>query len=358
MQIITTLIVTTLIFLRYIFFEELKINAVKEYYFYYIVLTIIVTMAEIPLDIFVSNIIECWSGLKLSDKLASYKKLFWERKRFWAVDDTQHYLNKDTKNLSLIKKLGFSYQYFLILSLTCFSAILCILGVEMISLYNYNPLTDSFMIILGFLVGFYFIGINFALKKACQLYDQSKPGNDIAQEKEYHEIAKARLKTRGGDIGGGNANEMELLEAYLIQNKEFKQGAEGMMDELKQNLKKNFDKYKTVKDSDELTAMLLSDYLTNNLYKTIGEGGCDSEVTAMNIVYNFIKQLEYNKLNQEKLSHELFEKESKRSLRQSGLEGRRVVQEKFANAKENYLIELKNMKVDEANEFVRDFINI
>jgi hypothetical protein len=106
MQVITTLIVTALIFLRYVFFEELKINAIKQYYFYYIVLTLVVTLAEMPLDVFVSNIIESWSGLKLSEKINEFKKIFLSRKRFWAIDDTQHHLTEDTRDLNMIKSLA------------------------------------------------------------------------------------------------------------------------------------------------------------------------------------------------------------------------------------------------------------
>jgi hypothetical protein len=340
MQVITTLIVTALIFLRYVFFEELKINAIKQYYFYYIVLTLVVTLAEIPLDIFVSNIIECWSGLKLSEKIEEYTKIFQSRKRFWAIDDTQHHLKEETKDLNMIKKLGFSYQYYLILSLICFSVVMGVLGIEMISLYSYNPLTDAFMLISALSCILYFALMKVFVKKLFKWYDSSKEQNDITKDNEYEEMIKIRQRFKSHYK---KHSEIQLLENYLKHNEKYREPSELLLDELKNNLLKDFDKYKTVKDPDELASLLLGDYLTNILNKGLEHRKEDIEVAAMEIVLSFIKALEYNKLNQDKLAMQEQEYKFKSSILKSHHDAKPRIMEKFERAKDSYIDGLKLM---------------
>ena len=99
LETLTTLLIVILIMIRSLFFLELKIPGRQQFYYYYIVLSIIITVFEIPLDILVTNIIESWSDLKLSEKIKRLSEVFTNRERFWAIYDFSHLKHTSTANV-------------------------------------------------------------------------------------------------------------------------------------------------------------------------------------------------------------------------------------------------------------------
>jgi hypothetical protein len=237
MQIITSLFIVVLIAFRYIFYDELEIAVEAKYYFYYILLTIIITLAEIPLDILATNIVECWSGLKMSEKISEYKAIFNNKKTVWAIDDTSHYTNATTKDRSLIINLGFSYQYYLILSINCFSAICFMIGIELISITNYNPLYDNLMTAVTFGLIAYLIFVFWAIKKIFRKVDLKKENpNFITNLTELEEMLNYRRNLVNADVNI-YTDEIEFLNNHLKLNEKYRATAEQLMERVNKKSK-------------------------------------------------------------------------------------------------------------------------
>jgi hypothetical protein len=213
-----------------------------------------------------------------------------------------------------------------------------ILGIEMISLYNYNPLTDAFILIICLGCISYFVILKTLMKRIFKWYDLRKEHNDITKDNEYDDMIKTRQRFKSSY---NKHSELQHLENYLQQNEQHREASEVLLDDLKSNLRKDFDKYKTVKDQNELATLLLSDHLTNSLTKGLENRKDDTEVAAMEIVLNFVKALEYNKLYQDKLEAQEQEYQYKKSLLKSNHDAKPKIMEKFERAKENYIEGLK-----------------
>jgi hypothetical protein len=195
MQIVTTLIVVVLIGFQYALYDELGIAGEKSYYFYYVVLSVVISISEVPLDMIVLNIIQCWSPLKMANKIREFKLHFKKRKRFWAVNDLAHLLNPETRNLNLIEKLGFSYQFYFILSTNCISVILFMIGLQLISQNNYNPLNDLWLYLVAGLLLMYFILLRVVINKLFRAIDLRNPDHDlVVHEEDLERVMRDRVK--------------------------------------------------------------------------------------------------------------------------------------------------------------------
>lgn len=279
MQMVTTLIVVLLIGTKYILYDELEIPGDKKFYFYYILLTILITVAEIPLDVFVKNIIECWSPLKMSNKIVQFRAHFSRRKRFWAVNDLAHLLNPETKNLSMIEKLGFSYQYYFLLCLNCLCVILYMIGLELVSITNYNPFTDLCMLFIILACAIYFIMLKIAVNNLFRAIDLKNPDHDLVEtEEEYEQILKERMKMNNKE--GGEALAIYEYNKYIDANyKQYSALSEKVYKELIDKSKNfllliflvnvDYESYKGMPNEREFINELLGDKLWDLLNKYV-----------------------------------------------------------------------------------------
>jgi hypothetical protein len=198
-------------------------------------MTVIITVAEIPLDILITNIIECVSGLSMCDKIREFKSLYKNKKRTWAIDDISEFNNVDsnTKKVGLIQKLGFSYQYYTILSVCCLCAIFNMIGIDLISRYSYNPLQDQFLIILIFIVILYFFGIGKLINQYFSINDKDSYSESLTTEEEKEEIIKKRkdgLVINLNDSLLENKKNIEAYRRYLEKyEKAYKQRSENLI---------------------------------------------------------------------------------------------------------------------------------
>jgi len=200
----------------------------------------VVTLAEIPLDIIVTNIIECLSGLNMTEKINEFKNTFKKRKRTWALDDLSNYSSVTKKNITTMQKLGFSYQYYAILSMNCFCVISSMIGLDLISMYNYNPLRDQFMIILIGLIGMYFYGLRKLLRKIFEIIDEIYYKENLSTKAEEDLLMQRRLKpNKKKKLESNIPNQIEFYKEYLLENDiKYKNQSKDLMIQL--NEKSNF----------------------------------------------------------------------------------------------------------------------
>jgi len=207
-------------------------------------MTVIITIAEIPLDILITNIIECVSGLSMCDKIREFKSIYKNRKKTWAIDDISEFNNLDTnkKKIGLIQKLGFSYQYYTILSVCCLCAIFNMVGIELISRYSYNPLKDQFLVILIIGIIFYFYGIQKFIENYFLSNDRALHPESLTTAEEKEDIVKKRkdgLVIKLNDTLLENKKNIEAYKQYLENNENtYKEKSESLVFNMGEKSKK------------------------------------------------------------------------------------------------------------------------
>jgi len=208
------------------------LTANESFYFYYFILTFLITIAEIPMDIIISNIIECWSGLKIDGSIDQFKESFQQRNTYWAINDFSSLskLEAGGEKVGITEKLGFSTQYYLLMSLFCLGSVTSFLGLEIISLYNYNPFADIFMVLSAILVTAYFFIIH---KVFMYIIDKVKVKDEEEMTRENLFKKRQGLKNKANTF----KCEIDVLDQYLDQNAQFKEKAKEL--EKKMKLKGN-----------------------------------------------------------------------------------------------------------------------
>ena len=117
---------------NYIFYSELELQIAKDFLKYFIVFCFLQAFADIAYDIFLNNAIECRTGRLLSEKITELKKIYENRKSLWALSDKSFYSAKDLcGSLDCLLRLGFSVQYFFLMTLTTLGIVLQIFAVEL-----------------------------------------------------------------------------------------------------------------------------------------------------------------------------------------------------------------------------------
>ena len=232
---ITTLQTIVLILYRYLFITELKLTSNESFYFYYFLLSFLITVAEIPMDIIINNIIECWSGLKMNATADRFKATFNNRSTYWAVDDFSSYANLEVKKeVGITEKLGFSNQFYFIMSLYCLGCVTSLLGLEIVSMYNYNPFSDIFLPLAFVVVSAYWLVIqklwNFLIKRL-KMKEPSDEEKLMSKEELKDKIKKQRsmMKNKQDSF----LCELDVLDKYLEKNSMFRIKAEELEKRMK-----------------------------------------------------------------------------------------------------------------------------
>ncbi len=240
MQIVTTLIVVVLIGIQYVLYDELAMSGEKSYYFYYVILSLVISISEVPIDMIVLNIIQCWSPLKMANKIREFKLHFKKRKRFWAINDLAHLLKPETKNLNIIEKLGFSYQFYFILSTNCISVIFFMIGLQLISQNNYNPLNDLWLYLVAGLLLMYFLLLRVAITKLFRAIDLRNPEHDlVVHEEDLERVMRDRMKI-GSKVTSVISELVECKNYIDINYKEYGNSSEILFKQLKEKSKNLF----------------------------------------------------------------------------------------------------------------------
>ena len=222
-QIAGTLSLVVNIGLKYLFFNEIGITDNKDFYFYYIILTVLLTISEIPLDTIVTNIIECWSELKITRRTITFQASYHKKKKLWAIYDNSHLYSYDTKEMSLLEKLGFSWQYYFILSFCCCCVMLLCLGLDLMTINKYNPLSDMLVmvmlpVVIGYFVILYYMLI-FIFERTEKYFEKnvSKEEEEEKKKKEYESYNNDMMKNY---INGMN-KELQNNPYYVQQGNLF-----------------------------------------------------------------------------------------------------------------------------------------
>lgn len=140
-----------LIVFNYFFYSELQLEIAKDFLKYFIVFCFLQAFADIAYDIFLNNAIECRTGRLLSEKIIELKSIYENRKCLWALSDKSPHSGKDlVDSLVNLLRLGFSTQYFFLMTTGILGIVLQIYAVELWVIWAYNPFDDPaavFMII-------------------------------------------------------------------------------------------------------------------------------------------------------------------------------------------------------------------
>lgn len=131
MSFIAAWLFPSLIVFNYFFYEELKISIPKDFLKYFIVFTFMQAFAEIGYDVFLNNAIECRTGRLLSEKLMDLRKIYECRDTRWCLSDRSphsgRFLLKSTEN---ILRIGFSPQYYFVMTLSTIGMIFQVYAVD------------------------------------------------------------------------------------------------------------------------------------------------------------------------------------------------------------------------------------
>ena len=149
MEYIAAWLFPSIIVFQYFFYEVLKIPTSKDFFQYFIILSLIQAFSEILYDIFLNNAIECKTGRLLSEKITDLTKIFKGRKTRWALSDkTVHTGKKLLSRIDTIQRMGFSTQYFFLMSLMTLGVVMQLFGYQIWVKWSYNPLKDPTTIVM------------------------------------------------------------------------------------------------------------------------------------------------------------------------------------------------------------------
>jgi hypothetical protein len=149
MEYIAAWLFPSIIVFQYFFYDVLKIPTSKDFFQYFIILSLIQAFAEIFYDIFLNNAIECKTGRLLSEKITALTNIFKARKTRWALSDkTVHTGKKLLTRIDTIQRMGFSTQYFFLMSLMTLGVVMQLFGYQIWVKWSYNPMKDPTTIVM------------------------------------------------------------------------------------------------------------------------------------------------------------------------------------------------------------------
>ena len=133
----------TLIVFNYVLYSELQLAIAKDFLEYFIVFCFLQAFSDIGYDIFLNNALECRTGRLLSEKITDLRKIYDSRKCLWTLcDRTAHSGKELVTSLDNLLKLGFSTQYFFLMTLITLGIVFQTYAVELWVNWTYNPLQD------------------------------------------------------------------------------------------------------------------------------------------------------------------------------------------------------------------------
>ena len=139
----------TLIVFNYVLYSELQLAIAKDFLKYFIVFCFLQALADISYDIFLNNAIECRTGRLLSEKITEIKSVFDHRRCLWALSDKSPHSGRNLVSaLDNLVRMGFSTQYFFLMTLGILGTVLEIYAVELWATWSYNPFEDPAAIFL------------------------------------------------------------------------------------------------------------------------------------------------------------------------------------------------------------------
>ena len=243
--------------------------------------------------------------------------------------------------MNIVEKLGFSIQYFIVLSLCCVCVIIFMLGIELISIYSYNPLSDLMMLVVVILLGIYFRLLNWIIQKLFFNYDMKYYPKSITLPEKYEEILKTRLKMQSNtDVI--LLKEKEIYQNYLNLNCRFKKPSEDILLFLKDVYESPeiFNQLRQINEKDEMINKIISEALMKEILKRTNNGlDINFENPILIGVFDFFKALEYSKI-----AYEL------KSCEERELENAKNINNQFTSRNQNFASKFQMKIMDYLNQ--------